>query len=273
MRSRLLKCLLVCSAVTLLTTSCTSTSEVFTVPNSTSSERRQTFENAEELFAAQKYDAALPLYIRLSQSSGNRFDPINDESLWRLVQIYEKNDESEKALLALDELSQKSFAIPQEKILLAQIKSFTKTDNRVQAQELLSKFDRSYRQNYLSTSELYDYLEESLDLNYDRKAVEETLFLGDVQKYFVFIMESSAAPENEKATELLIQTYNRFFNLLSTGLLSTEFKRQLSITLLDQLHLFDRYKLDGLSQNPKTIKKFSEYSEKQKQFLTESFFK
>ncbi|AGH94403.1 tetratricopeptide repeat protein [Pseudobdellovibrio exovorus] len=273
MPSRLFKLLLICSASLLLVSSCTSTSEVFTVPNSVSSERRQTFENAEALFAAQNYETALPLYIRLSQSAGNRFDPINDESLWRLVQIYEKNDESEKALLALDELSQKSFSIAQEKILLAQIKNFTKTGNRAQAQESLAKFDRLYRQNYLSTSELYDYLEESLDLNYDRKAIEEAVFLGDIQKYFVFIMEGSSSPENEKATELLIQTYNRFFHLLKTGLLSAEFKHQLSIALLDQLRLFDRYKLDGLSQNPKTILKFSEYSNKQKQFLTESFFK
>ena len=235
-------------------------------------EREQMFANAEAFYKNNNFESARLLYFRLSRNIESVFDPIYDQSLWRLVKIYEKNDESEKALLTLDELStRKSSKIEKNKIKFAQIKNNFRVTNFYQAKELKKEIDESYKNKTLSLEEIYDYLVDTTEFTNDHHLLEELMFLGEVQKYFIFIMESSMSPENEQLTERLINNYEHFFTALKQSMLSTEFKKKLSISLLDQLRKFDQYKIDTSNLNTKTITRFLNYSEIQQKILVESF--
>ena len=235
-------------------------------------EREQMFADAEAFFKTNNFEAAKPLYFRLSRNVDDVLDPIYDQSLWRLVKIYEKNDESEKALLTLDELSiRKSSTIPLNKIRFSQMKNNFRVTNFFQAKEIKKELDREYKNKTLSLDEIYEYLIETTELVYDQRLLEELMFLGEVQKYFVFVMESSMSPENEELTERLINTYEHFFAALKRDALSSELKKKLSISLLDQLHKFDQYRIENSVPNEKTITRFSNYSDKKQKILSESF--
>ena len=104
------------------------------------------------------------------------------------------------------------------------------------------------------------------------------MFLGEAQKYFVFIMESQLNPENQLATDRLIQNYDYFFALLSNTSVSSAFKKKLSIALYDQLTKFNQYKIDLIknensdsSLNSTSV--FYDYSIKKLKILTEGFYK
>ncbi len=238
------------------------------------SERLQMFSTAENYYKNNDFNLAKPLYFRLSRNVSGNFDQIYDQSLWRLVKIYEKNDESEKALLALDELAiRKTSTISINKIKFSQMKNNFRVTNLYQAREIKKELDEAYRNENLSLDEIFENLIETTDLTYDHRLLEELMFLGEVQKYFVFVMESRLSPENEQLTDHLIKSYEHFFGLLKRNTLSPEFKRKLSISLLDQLRKFDQYKIDSNDTNLDTLTRFLSYSEPKQKFLIESFLR
>lgn len=242
--------------------------EVVTVKEPT--EREKLFYSAEKFFINNQDESAKPIYFKITRNNEGAFDPIYDKSLWRLVQIYEKNDESAKALLTLDELDKRaSSTIPKSKIRFAQIKNHFRVTNYYQAERIRKELDQQYRDRTLSLYEIYEALIDTTDLSYDHHMLEELKFLGEIQKYFIFVMESEMSPENERLTERLIQNYNRFFEALKNSATSDEFKKQLSVSLLDQLRKFDSFRMDE-SSNPKTILRFTKYSDQQQKKLTES---
>lgn len=235
-------------------------------------EREQMFARAEAHYKNNDVEAAKKLYFRLSRNVSGNFDAIYDQSLWRLVKIYEKNDESEKALLTLDELaSRKSSSISKNKIRFAQIKNNFRVTNFYQAHEIKKEIDESFRNENLSLAEIYEILMDTTDLSYDHRMLEELMYLGEVQKYFVFVMESRMYPENEQLTGHLIKCYDHFFSLLRRTSLSADFKKKLSISLLDQLRKFDQFKIDTNDANPETLIRFLRYSEAKQKILIESF--
>lgn len=237
-------------------------------------EREQMFAGAEDFYNKGDFESAKTLYFRLSRNVSGRFDSIYDQSLWRLVKIYEKSDESEKALLSLDELSlRKASTISANKIKFAQMKNNFRVANLYQAGIIKKEIDEAYRSENLDLEEIFEILIDSTDLTYDHRMLEELLFLGEVQKYFVFVMESQLSPENEQLTDHLIKSYEHFFSLLKRSSLSADFKKKLSISLLDQLRKFDRYKLDSNETNIETLLRFSNYSEPKQKILIESFLK
>lgn len=237
-------------------------------------EREQMFARAENFFSKGDFESAKNLYFRLSRNVSGRYDAIYDQSLWRLVKIYEKSDESEKALLSLDELSiRKSSTISDNKIKFAQMKNNFRVANYYQANIIKKEIDEAYRSGALDLEELFEILMESTDLTYEHRMLEELMFLGEVQKYFVFIMESELSPENDQLTDQLIKNYEHFFSLLKRSNMSADFKKKLSISLVDQLRKFDRYKLDNNDSNPETLLRFSNYSEPKQKILIESFLK
>lgn len=238
------------------------------------SEREKLFFTAEKFFINHDDESAKPIYFKITRNNEGAFDPIYDKSLWRLVQIYEKDDDSAKALLTLDELSvRRSSTIPPSKIKFAQIKNHFRVSNYYQAERIRKEIDQSYRDGTLSLFEIYEALMETTELSYDHHLLEELRFIGEIQKYFVFVMESNMSPENERLTERLIQNYDRFFAALKRPSASDEYEKQLSISLLDQLRKFDSYQIEGGPSNPKTMTRFSKYSEQQQKKLTESLHK
>jgi hypothetical protein len=233
-------------------------------------EREILFERAEQLQKAGDHKSAESLYYRITREPGGPSDPIYDKSLWNLAGYYEQADLPEKALLALDELSKRrSSTISLTRIRIAQIKNHYRVTNYYQAQGVRNEIDRDYKSQLIAPGELYEALYYTTTLYYDRHIADELTFLGEVQKYFFYIMESELAPENEKLTELLIFYYDGFLTALEKKHLPVELKRQLVISLLDQLRKFDRYKIAGEKRNPMTIGRFSEYSDARQKKLTE----
>jgi hypothetical protein len=238
------------------------------------SEREKQFNTAEKYFFSNNDEAAKPLYFKITRNTDSTFDTIYDKSLWRLVRIYEKADEPDKALLILDELDKKGTrSIPKIKIQFSQIKNHFVVTNSYQAESIRKKLDQQYRDQSLSQYELYEGLIDSTELAYSKHILEELKFLGEIQKFFIFVMESNMSPENERLTERLIQNYDKFFAALNNAQASSEFKKELSISLLDQLRKFDQYKIDDSNSNPKTMLRFTKYSEKQQKKLIESLNK
>lgn len=232
-------------------------------------EREQLFSLAENFYISNNDEEALPIYFKISRNPEGDYDPIYDQSLWRLVKIYEKNDQSEKALLNLEELlSRHTDTVSKYKIKFSQMKNHFRVSNDYQAVEIRKELDRAFKTRQISLEEIYACLVDSADFIYDHKLIEELAFLGEVQKYFVFIMESNLSPQNERITELLLKDYERFFAALAKDTLSAEYKRKLSVSLLDQLRKFDQYQLIGDEKNP-TLLRFASYSEEKQKVLVE----
>lgn len=235
-------------------------------------EREQMYARAENFFKKNDFDSAKLLYFRLSRNVSGTHDSIYDQSLWRLVKIYETNDESEKALLTLDELSmRKTSTISKNRIKFSQMKNNFRVTNFFQAREIRKDLDEAYKNGNLSLDEIFDCLLDITDLTYDHRMLEELMFLGEVQKYFVFVMESPMHPENELLTEHLIKNYEHFFSVLKRSTLAPDFRKKLSISLLDQLQKFDQYKIDMAGTDAKTLSRFLNYSEPKQKILIESF--
>ena len=233
-------------------------------------EREILYERAQQ--AARDGDLKLweSLYFKITRDPGGSVDPIYDNSLWALAVQYEKADQSEKALLALDELGKRNTSvISKTQIRFAQIKNHYRVTNYYQARDVRADIDSDYKSQLISRNDLFEALYYTTALYYDRHILDELVFLGEIQKYFFYIMESNTAPENEKLTELLIFYYEGFLSALDNRHLSQEVKRQLVVSLLDQLRKFDRYKIAGVKKNPLTIGRFSEYSDNQQKKLTE----
>lgn len=237
-------------------------------------EREKMYATAEEFYKNNNVEAAKNLYFRLSRNTTGNTDPIYDQSLWRLVKIYEKNDESEKALLTLDELAiRETSTISKNTIKFAQMKNNFRVANFFHAREIKKELDLAFKKGDLTLEEIYENLIETTDLTYDHRLLEELMFLGEVQKYFLFVMESQLYPENEQLTDRLIKNYEHFFSVLNRPTLSVDLKRKLSISLLDELRKFDQYKIDTEDTNLKTLTRFLNYSEPKQKILVESFLR
>jgi hypothetical protein len=238
------------------------------------SEREKLFYSAEKFYFSNYDEDAKLLYLKIARNTEGSFDPIYDKSLWRLVKIYEKSGAAEKALLTLDELDKKDTSlIPKIKIQFSQIKNHFAVTNFSQAERIRKEIYKRYRDRSTSLYELYEALIDTTELTFGSPIFEELIFLGEVQMFFQFIMESNMSPENERLTERLIQNYDNFFRALNNPQATAQFKKDLSISLLDQLRKFDQYKIDDTNSNPKTMLRFKKYSEKQQKKITESLNK
>lgn len=233
-------------------------------------ERELVYQKGLALFENEKYAESSVFFAKVTQSNLGPNDSVYNESLWKLSSIYEKMGEAEKAILALLELEKrKPTEIPLFRIQLALEKNYLRLENKELAFKIGQEIENSnVAQNY-SLQEIYQALEENSKFNYDHLILEELQFLGQIQKYFVYVMESQEAPINQKATELLIQIYEGFFKKFNSSSLNYSFKRTLSIDLLDRLRKFDYYKMNSNNLNPNTISKFSKYNNEKQNFLTD----
>lgn len=237
------------------------------------SDREKLLQQAERYFEKKDYESSEPIYVRLSRFNEGSYDPVYDQALWRLAKIYEKNNESEKAILSLDELSARhSSSVPKNKVRLALMKNHYRLSNFLVAERMDKLIYQDYKNKNIELSDLYQYLIEMTDLGYDSHLPEELLFLGEVQKYFIFIMEKNLQPESEKITDHLINNYEHYFSVLQQSVLSQELKKRLAISLYNQLNKFDKYSLVYPDSSPKEILRFSEYCENKKKILIERFY-
>lgn len=231
-------------------------------------EREKQLMQAQELDQAGQTEQAFNLYAKITRDSDRDYDPVYDQSLWRMSQIYEQQDESEKAILALDELSKRpALSLPLLKIKFALLKNHERVSNYFEADAITKQIDEAYRTGALSLGLMAQYLTETSSLNYDHHIRDELSYVGKVQKYYLFVMESDLSPENSRLTDLLIKDYDGFFASLQKDTVSIDFKKQLAIALLDQLRHFDQYKLIDPDSNPQTLRKFAAYSEAKQKYL------
>ena len=233
-------------------------------------QREYAYEKGKALFDAQEYEYALPFFLKISKQPASLKDSLYEKSLYNLSVIFEKMGSPEKALLTLQELKKTNQAtISLFRIQLAEMKNNFRVSNDFKAIEVRKQIDESQPLVRYSIDSIYDDLVETTILNYDRLILEELDFIAEIQKYFVYVMESNAAPSNAKATDLLISICDKAYTLLDQETLKPEFRRKIAESLLDLLRRFDRYKIDDLNINLKTISKFSIYSEKKQKQITD----
>lgn len=239
-------------------------------PKHIPTEREQDFAQAEDFEKIKKYDEALSLYFKITRDTSQDRDLIYDRSLLGIARIYEITDQSEKAILALNELrTSKSAVISSPALQIALMKNHYRVTNYYQAQKIKADLDNDYKIQNLSTQALFEALFTQTQPYFDRHIFDELLFIGDVQKYFIFVMESGTTDQPEMMSNLLQLYYEKFLSQLDNHLLSTDIKKKLIISLMDQLTKFNQYKQLDSTTTPSPLNKFSKFAADKKRLLTE----
>lgn len=237
------------------------------------SERQKLLLEAENFYKKNNLPAAQVLFLRISRFNDGDFDPVYDQALWYLAKINEKNNEPDKVILSLDELAdRRNNSIPKTKINFLLMKSHYRITNFTTAQKNKAQIDDDYKNRVFSLDELADYLLETSELTFDKHLQEDLLFLGEIQKYFVYVMENPLSLKSQELTERLINNYEIFFTALKKNSYPAEFKKKMSVSLYDQLTKFEQYQLDDSdSANIEAIARFAAYCQRQKKQLIEGF--
>lgn len=251
----------------LLLLSCATKGTLNSVPLSP---REVTYQKGLLLFNVSKYAEAAAFFLKISQNPNDPYDEIYNSSLWNLSLIYEKFGDFDKSVFALQELEKRRpSSISLFKIRLALMKNYIRLGNKKVALEIRKQIDSSLPVSHYSLSDIYFSAAENTSFNFDLQMLQELQFLGEIQKYFVFVMESKDVSVNARATDLLMGLYDVFFKAFEKDSFNYEFKKSLAIELLEQLRRFNHYKLDDLNLNMKTMARFSAYSNKKQKYLTD----
>lgn len=233
-------------------------------------EREVLFEKATALLQAEKYTKAEPLFLSLTAEPTAELDPIYDLSLWNISLIYDKLALPEKAILALDLLRErKSTYILEFTINAALMKNYFLVGNKLVALKYKKLLDQENPKTSISADILYVNLVKILNLNYDQLVLQELDYVGEIQKYLLFVMEQNDSNTNRQATELLISIYQQSYALTKKDSLQIDFKKKILISLLDKLRSFNLYKLNDLNINLKTVSKFSNFAENLEKQITD----
>lgn len=228
------------------------------------------FAEAENYNKLGQYDLALPIYLNLIGDDTGSQDDIHDKSLLRVAKIYERTDQSEKSILAFSELIKKQSSVSSRTSLqIALIKNHYRVSNYYQARNVKVEMDNDYRTQIIDLYTIFDALYYQSDLYFDRNILNELLFIGEIQKYFVYVIESDLSSESEKATDLLILNYKKFVSQLNNAILSRDIKRSLIVSLIDQLSKFDKYRMEGSASEQNQMKRFSQFASLTQNELTE----
>ncbi len=232
--------------------------------------RKDLFQKGISHMVNEKYDLAQPIFLKLTAEPELKSDLIYDLSLWNISLTYEKLGLPEKAILALNLLMDRNtpHVLP-FKLKAALMKNYYRVGNNLVAQRFKKMLDDEKPKATLSTETLFLALRQTLNLNYDHLILEELNYVGEAQKYVLYVMEQNTSELNETATDLLISIYQQSYALTTTDKLQDSFKEKILISLLDKLRLFNSYKLNDLNINLKTVTKFSNFSEKMEKQITD----
>lgn len=233
------------------------------------SERELLFNSAEAEFRNGNDKEALPMYLHIARDPAEGADPIYEKSLLNMGRIYERTDQSEKAILAFEELLKtNSKIITKTSLRTAIIKNHFRVSNYYQAKTVRAEIDADYKSRKIYLQDIYQALYYQTDLYYDRHILDEVLFIGEMQKFFVYVIESDLKPESEKTTDLLILYYKKFVAQLDNSVLSPELKKNLIVSLINQLNKFEKYKMEG--DTPlSNFNRFSNFANETQRILTE----
>jgi len=235
-------------------------------------ERELLYEKGNALLLAQEYSKAEDLFLSLTGTRMAKPDAPYDLSLWNLSVINEKQGHPEKAILILRQLLD-SQHLSTFAVKAALMKNYFRVDNKAEALKYKKLLDAENPKMTVAAPALYSDLIETLDLNYDHLLLQELDYVGEIQKYLIYVMEQNDSNKNERATDTLIAVYDRAASVLNRDTATPEFKKKVAISLLNNLHRFDLLKLNDLNLNFKTIAKFSNYSEKKQKQITDWLYK
>lgn len=271
-----LTAILLALAVTLMTSACSllptekaAPTESEKVLEQIKNEREFLLKEGDRLYSEAQFDSALNFYFKIVRDPHDENDIVYDKALLGLARLYEKSDQSEKAILAYDELLKRNTPVLNKITLrLALMKNHFRVTNYYQARQVKQEIDREYKSQNISLQELYQTLYYHSYLQYDRHILDEAIFIGELQKYFVYVIESDLYEESEKLTDLLILYYENFLAQFDNSILSAEIKKKLAVLLLDQLGRFERYKMPQQDEQTQ-LSRFSKFAETNKLKLTE----
>lgn len=254
-------------AVTLIISSCV------IVPRSPEgprplTEREVLYEKGNALLMAHEYAKAEVLFLSLTGQHMQKPDAPYDMSLWNLSTIYDKNGFAERSILILLPLLDSEY-VSQFKIKAALLKNYFLLGNSTEALKYKKMLDAENPKMTVAANALYYDLVETLDLNYDHLLLEELQYVGEIQKYLIFVMEQNESKKNEKVTELLTSIYDAAYAMLAKDSVNPEFKKKIAISLLNNLRRFELLKLNDLNINQKTVSKFTLYADKKQKQITD----
>ncbi len=234
------------------------------------SQRQQIFEKGKALMANDQYAKAEPFFLSLTAEPEEKSDLIYDLSLWNISLIYEKLGLPEKSILALNLLlNRQTEHVLAFKLKAALMKNYFRVGNKIVALKYKKMLDDEKPRATIQTNVLYVALQQTLNLNYDQLILEELDYVGEAQKYLLYVMEQNQSELNQVATELLISIYQRAYAQTKKDSLQADFKEKILVSMLDKLRLFESYKLNDLNINLQTVAKFSKFSEKLEKQITD----
>lgn len=192
------------------------------------------------LFLSQKCENAIPHFKYVIESS----DKNSKEALLYLAKCYDKTSQPEKYLVAAEEFLTYG-DIPQEQELLVRIlniKNLIKTQNLNPV--LKQKTDARKIISALRAEEYKDVLNEvtwAFSFKCDNYCIEEINFIKESQDLLLFFVDQKSS--SSKASQLILETYDFYYNLLSTDYYDQTFKHHLAAKLLDSLATFKKYEI------------------------------
>lgn len=243
-------------------------------PSNSTPTRENLLDQADQHFNKKNYAAAKEIYIKLTYIPDHENDIIYNQALWKLSKIYEKNNQFEKAILAQEELSNReNVQISPSVIKISLIRNHYRVQNRLQAEEIERQLAADYRAQNISlvllASELLDVTQELTE----SQSIDDILFMGTIQKYFIYVMENPTSPQTSALLERMKTSYDHFFALLNNKKNSARFNKKLSVTIYDQLVKFEKFKLESINSSAEAIQSFTDYADLKKKYLVERFNK
>jgi len=220
--------------------------------------------------AANQYAKAEPFFLSLTAEPEEKSDAIYDLSLWNSSLIYEKLGYPEKSILALQLLLDRNTThVMHFKIKASLIKNYFRVENKLAAMKYKKMLDEENPKTKYDSETLYLSLLQTLNLNFDHLILEELEYIGEIQKYLLFVMEQNQSKMNQHATELLISLYERAYEITLKDSVAASFKEKIMISILDKLRQFDLYKMGDTNINLKTVAKMTLFSQKLEKKITE----
>ncbi len=235
--------------------------------------RELLYDKGRLLLLSSQYKKAEPPFLSLVAEPESNSDFIYDNSLWSLSLVYEKLDSPEKAILALNQLlGRRSKHVTRFKIIASLMKNYFRVGNSDEAKKYKKMLDVENPKSNIDAEKLYLELQQTLNLNLDHSLLEELEYLGEIQKYLLFVMEQNQSKSNVRATDLLISVYQRTYDLTTKDVMNKKFKEKVLIALFDNINRFNLYKMNDLNVNMQTVAKFSSFSEKLQKQITERLY-
>lgn len=229
--------------------------------------REENYEKGAALLKIYKYKEASLFFTKVIENPPELNDSTYDLSLWNMAIIHEKYGQPDQALLALNELAlRSSTAVSQFKIQLAQMKNYFRVANPNQARLIRLHLDEQKLFIKYDPQDLFEDINEVVTLNYDYSILDELDFIGEIQKYFLYVMEESNEVTSQKALHTLIGLMDSFIISMQKDYFNTEIKQKIAIRLLDQFQNFDNLKMDSFSKKS-AVAEYTTYSAKKQKYL------